>query len=431
MQIKKYIDVDDLILFIVVLLSFCAMRTVIRYGEKYLVILGILLCVYKFVKNSYLFISLESKVWIIFCVYVTLFLKWSCSVVSTIKYIRLSAFVLALMMIIVNKEFIIKYIKIMYVGCVITAISIMAELINPLVISKYFWYFFEFRASAKNNIAYLKLGDRYNGAYSGLIGEKGDAAFFMCLGLAIVFSKCFARKKVTRMDIISIVLLAAALLLTGKRMLFLISMTLPLLLILLSDMRRESKVLHIFEIGFVALLAFAVIINVVPDLAKVFERLNVNMGQDAAINERYRLWDICLKMFLESPIIGQGLAGFNQFSYNYGNLAGANAHNIYIQLLGETGLLGASILVCFIISTMIKNINIYRCRSHMNAEERNWMYFAFCGQFIFLVYGITGNTFYYSFEFIMYVICLLIINILSLQLCRMDRSAVLVRGEHG
>lgn len=419
------INIDDIILTVVLLETFCSMRSVLRYAEKYLIMIGIVICLYKFIKSNTLMLSLESKIWFMFCAYVLVSIVWTFSVIDTIYYLRVAFFEAALIMVISNHSFVIKYLKIVKIGCLVAAVSIITEYVNPTIITQYFWFFFERHNTV--NIAILKAADLYNGGYSGLIGEKGDAAYFMCLGLAIVISECFAKRKLDKFSVIGIVLLMIALLLTGKRMLLFISMALPVLLILISDTKKDKKISRMLIIAAAAIVSYFIIARLAPQIGRSFLRLKMQSGEDASLTERFRLWNICRQMFLSSPVLGYGLASFKGYSYLLGNqMAGANAHNIYLQLAGETGLAGCTILVSFLISTFIKDINVYRLRKYLDQDELSLMYFSFCGQFIFLVYGLSGNTFYYRFELTVYFVCLLMVNIIALQF-----HTILVRDEYG
>ena len=66
---------------------------------------------------------------------------------------------------------------------------------------------------------------------------------------------------------------------------------------------------------------------------------------------RYKLWVNALQCWMESPFWGCGFYQLNQYS----NLP-AHPHNLFIQVLTETGLIGFSFLA-FIMFSIIKNIN--------------------------------------------------------------------------
>ncbi|UCC95893.1 MAG: O-antigen ligase family protein, partial [Candidatus Omnitrophota bacterium] len=60
-------------------------------------------------------------------------------------------------------------------------------------------------------------------------------------------------------------------------------------------------------------------------------------GGDAA---RFQMWKSALLMFKESPLLGKGIGTFMDYLPQYTNLGHQYAHNCYLQILAETGLLG-------------------------------------------------------------------------------------------
>jgi O-antigen ligase len=62
---------------------------------------------------------------------------------------------------------------------------------------------------------------------------------------------------------------------------------------------------------------------------------------------RFEIWSAAFKMFYESPIIGQGLGLFMKKIQSYG-LGALYAHNCYVQILAETGLLGLGSFLVFL-----------------------------------------------------------------------------------
>jgi O-antigen ligase len=62
---------------------------------------------------------------------------------------------------------------------------------------------------------------------------------------------------------------------------------------------------------------------------------------------RFKIWEISFKMFYESPFIGQGIGLFMKKMKSYG-FESLYAHNCYIQILAETGLLGLGSFLFFL-----------------------------------------------------------------------------------
>jgi len=85
--------------------------------------------------------------------------------------------------------------------------------------------------------------------------------------------------------------------------------------------------------------------------------VNINSLTNASDAGRFLLFRLAILLFLHAPFIGIGYNGFALFPYGSlaPDLAGANpmgdlSHNIYLQTAAETGLLGLSLLILFILS---------------------------------------------------------------------------------
>ncbi len=71
-------------------------------------------------------------------------------------------------------------------------------------------------------------------------------------------------------------------------------------------------------------------------------------------------------MFLEKPIFGFGLGGYNQYCTNYGSPLHIEAHNTYIQVLVEYGIFGLGLFIFCIFNS----ITAYtRYIKHSNSPE--------------------------------------------------------------
>ncbi len=82
--------------------------------------------------------------------------------------------------------------------------------------------------------------------------------------------------------------------------------------------------------------------------------ISVPRGADAIWNfmlrgdaGRFKIWGAALEMFYESPIVGQGIGLFMKKLKAYG-LEPLYAHNCYIQILAETGILGLGSFLVFL-----------------------------------------------------------------------------------
>ncbi|MGN0246835.1 MAG: O-antigen ligase family protein, partial [Lachnospiraceae bacterium] len=84
----------------------------------------------------------------------------------------------------------------------------------------------------------------------------------------------------------------------------------------------------------------------------------------------------------------------------YGKKWNYQAHNVYFQLLGETGIVGFSIYTSMLVLLM-KKIVYVTCKKkmHWNVTILYW-------SILYVIYSFTGNTFYYPGQVIILFICI-------------------------
>jgi O-antigen ligase len=88
--------------------------------------------------------------------------------------------------------------------------------------------------------------------------------------------------------------------------------------------------------------------------------LDISRGS-TLINRGFYLWPRALDNFLKSPVFGQGFGSYNDIPYHYENFGLAtlstsrnfinsdgHAHNSYLNILSETGLIGFSLIILFL-----------------------------------------------------------------------------------
>ena len=150
-----------------------------------------------------------------------------------------------------------------------------------------------------------------------------------------------------------------------------------------------------------ALIGLNFLMDYVPDIARVFERFQT-AGSDNASLLRILMWDRACSIFNQTPILGIGWYGF-RYKSGLSTLTGATAgcHNIYLELLCETGLLGFCVFIMAMASSIVitwKNIN-YLSHQERDVELTSIklaLSVSFAIQFFVLLYGMTGNPIYDS-----------------------------------
>ena len=90
-----------------------------------------------------------------------------------------------------------------------------------------------------------------------------------------------------------------------------------------------------------------------PRLFAVIDRFST----DNLLTDRQYLWHEALVMFNDNPLFGSGFGAYPHklsVTIDTVEVTYLNAHNIYLQLLAETGIIG---FICFIIPMLISLIN--------------------------------------------------------------------------
>lgn len=212
----------------------------------------------------------------------------------------------------------------------------------------------------------------------GLSGGANTAARYFLYGIIILFYLQGENRKKSFLwlvQIISIILLTVALFFTESRsglVLFLVFVFFQVMHMV--SKKQNSIILIILVLGITLLLVEQTNIetlqfgNVVSSVVK---------GSDT-VGYRYRLWDAGIKMALDHPFIGVGIGKFGDYLPYYwpiGKTILANtAHNTYIEVLAETGIIGFVIFILLLFVSILKYLKIIKKSNMANAEMfRTWL----------------------------------------------------------
>ena len=246
------------------------------------------------------------------------------------------------------------------------------------------------------------------GAISGLAYEKGYAAFLCNMGLGVLFAKLFVRG-FTLTRLFQIVGVFAALMMTGKRTLFLI----PVmgLIVFALFFSKKHKISIALGLSFVLVASLTIADSLIPQVSLVLDRLFADNGDP--LSGRQVIWTYAMQMFEASPLIGRGFLSFNAyinaqgFRY-YGVLWSYQAHNVYLQLLAELGIAGLLLFVV-LLSTLVYGLSrSFLSWKDMQGLEPVILLTAVYWIILIAVYSLTGNTIYYSCQFVVLGICIAI-----------------------
>lgn len=177
---------------------------------------------------------------------------------------------------------------------------------------------------------------------------------------------------------------------------------------------RSRKLSRITKIIIIAILAFGALYflsPMIPELQKLFSRFtDVDVSNFEEVSTgRSVYWALCFAKFLEHPFLGIGWYGFrNLYQTTIYNLSAGvqgmylDAHNVYMQLLCETGIIGLVAYLIVVIYFLVETIRLLR-QDETDAVRYRTLLFSFAFQIFYLVYSFTGNCLY-DYTYYIYVL---------------------------
>ena len=111
----------------------------------------------------------------------------------------------------------------------------------------------------------------------------------------------------------------------------------------------------------------------IPQISIIMNRINIGiLADDSSNTYRHYLWTLAIKIFKENPVFGTGISTFGFSLPSHSNAVGylvSHAHNIYLNVLAETGLLGFIAFFGYIGIAMYVSFKLFRqsrCRQTRN-----------------------------------------------------------------
>lgn len=237
---------------------------------------------------------------------------------------------------------------------------------------------------------------------AGLTQHYTHNSLFICLSAIIWFSFCLSTNKL-RYYLLTIISILGLIFTTKRGPLIAISLSLLITLYLCSKGSLSKKIIRFFPPAVVLLISFLVVYIIRPSLFSRFE------NKDNILSNRQYLWSYAWEFFKENPLIGKGWGYYSHnfsFSLSGVEVSNLNAHNTYLQLLAETGVLGATIFLSLFVFGLSKIHSILTTLVNKGMELKTEIVFSFAYQVFFLIHAITENALYDRITFLPYILAL-------------------------
>lgn len=239
---------------------------------------------------------------------------------------------------------------------------------------------------------------------AGLTAHYSHNGMYIAVGCLVMSAIFLMKEKKKWYDFIFTLVFYAGLLLTQKRgPLIAVCIGVVLTFFVAKHESLSSKIRRITLFSMAILATVYILYIAFPELFTILDRFS---SSDNLLSNRGYLWAYAISLFKSNPLIGTGWGSYSHtlnLSINSVGVSNQNAHNIYLQLLAETGVIGFSCFIIPMIYTLIKSIKLLQA---MGAQYRDCtpMFMSVSIQIFFIVYGITGNPLYDKQIFLVYMI---------------------------
>ena len=203
-----------------------------------------------------------------------------------------------------------------------------------------------------------------------------------------------------RLNLIVFVFIVAALILTAKRASLLFgAIAIFVGYYVANPAKRSGRLFRTLCAVAVLAISVEVLSNVIPALGTALDRFTL-IGEDTSSTNRMLMWGLALRLFSSHPIFCIGWGGFRyQYFSNLSLRRGGlfdylDAHNVYLQMLAETGIVGTAIFLSAIIGTLVMTLRLLKRKTELHRWEYTAVLYSLMYQVFILFYCFTGNCIY-------------------------------------
>lgn len=270
--------------------------------------------------------------------------------------------------------------KLLVIGGVIHSVAVVFELFNPYLIRSIN------RIIGVETIIDINNSSSFEVYKVGITGQPGIVGFCIAIFLCICSAYYFRHKRSGK-NLILLGLGFVALLLTGKRTLFVSAIICFFILLYIYHSIILRKKLKFYYLVLLLILLLPVVIRIPAFSANLSRILSSN-----SIGSRADIYEVLINNFKNNPMFGSGADA-------YTSVMNISAHNEYLRVLAENGILGFLFFMLALGTPLIFILEaIVRNRSYI---VRNWdgIYFEYIfpllisvhWQILIMLYSLTGN----------------------------------------
>lgn len=237
-----------------------------------------------------------------------------------------------------------------------------------------------------------------NGFLPGLSFHYSTNGIYLATSLMLAAVLVICRRAPRRRNFILFLLIAAGLLLTGKRGVTVFSIAgFFMVYYIYKSNKPHKRIVNILALLIALLVVLVVMSAVMPEMTGFIARFQEQSRSGDISTGRFALYALAFQRFLTNPLFGTGWDTFKYFhELNFGQML--NVHNVYIQLLSENGIIGAAPFYFLLIWYYVRTVKVLKRLRRRHAGEyphdELMLSISVAEQTLFLLYCLTGNPLY-------------------------------------
>lgn len=384
-----------------ILLLFCSIFSFwgyIGFIDKYfLYIISLItfVIIIFFIKIKDIYISWGDLFWELLIVYYIFSFLYAKEIITSIKFVFVLQLYCIIKIIISNKlNWQKEWILLLTMFSSVHVIGTFLQAFFPSIIDR-----IALRILDSNQL-FIRSDLSMNNLYAGITGQTGSNAFFIVIFICVFLCAALVKKDKRIVTGIFAFFGFWMLTFTGKRG-ALVGVLCGMIVVFFTYYKKSWKnILKILGIG--ALIASILIISYkfLPTVTFIFDRLLNTTGDYTSGRED--IYAILWQQAINSPILGNGIG--STAIYLSRSIVGTG-HNIYLQTLSESGVIGLGLLLlCFGYYFFITIKTLRKTIDFKNDSKILYLLVSLFFQTVFLVMGLTGNTYFDNTQLLVYMI---------------------------
>ncbi len=295
----------------------------------------------------------------------------------------------------------------------LTEIFVMVHAVATVVFYFNFDLYYKFVSVVFTGSTITDVLNYYRMGYMcGLSPHFSTNGMILGVGLLVFFERCrflYINRFKTKYKKYQFVVLAVGLIITfyaiilsSKRAILFSAIFAIVITYLISSNHHLGK--RVFATFFASVCIFFIYlfaVQYVPGLDTIANKfMNLEGSSAGILNGRFYLWDLSLEMFFRSPIFGMGYGSY-KIAASEINAFTFSAHNYYLQVLSELGIIGLLLYVLAFITAILFTLKLIRQVSKTTESTSNlhipMLLISLEIQLLVLIYSVTATSLmYYS-----------------------------------